>query len=1282
MKIESIFQKYFFISFLIGILISFILILFLLGIYANNYYDKSSMRNIMNLEKNYEESKIKSANIKLTSLLLKYQVHINELILFYQDIAEDLLKDENSHQLENGFLISAVSITFLHCFFYSRYTDTMALWILDSYATNSNIGRINEVAKKQLISFSHLVVNLDTIFRISSPETYSYFFYFEETELYITYPLALECNTFNVFYLKKYPYSERYKCLDENGFFHTSYKLKCESFFQNMMKSKTKTFDNNYLSNQNRTIFINNFNFTRNLDYYQEFSMCIQFEDPITNGKAYGCVSTIYSDLAEPLDNLNKNIKGYFFVSNIGLNNVFYYPNSYSTGKISSEYIFRWDSNYAVDEKQDFYNIIEKTFTSNYIEYIGDIEFEEIFVNGKNSSTQYFYRDGELFNYSIYPITLSNINGKKEHIFSIIYIYDNNMLLGSLYQNFFSLAIKMILSVFIFLIFCLGLIYLIYLAINHLSKDIVIPIKNVNYMLKGINIGGENRLKYLDFLSKKQDESLEKLENMFLLRNNKNKKGNNELINNNEIENLNEHFDKNINYNKEYYEESRYIENENNFYNFDEQLLQFRSLEIESLIKSLLDLKSAFILTSEDRQVNEIIDYSFSEEIFNKIKNKEGSIICESNIGNLQGQQMEYDKAIYHLALSLLDTKLKRFLKANISDELDDSDFLLNKIYYSFSTSNLKKKANKLQVKQMNSMNESFSQKDIGILINTRYCRLVHYYYIFFKNLRKLNKLNDNKIQEQFMSTTFHTLNYYHKILIQYIFLSYAKNDLVKIGESILNYLEFLIKFKFKISEEEKDTLEMNNRDNPEFIAKQNYKKKIFEKILDWFFLFDEYISYVKNNSSLDDIKSFLDVYSKSLNSENNDFNCENQSILLFRINIQKYDFLKAKFSLACGNYIDALFYFIRASKKNSIVIDGLIKKRSLKGIYKLLMKMKIRYNEPSLRDLYMEKEIKEYFETKNKIYNKKYRLGRKAAFRIRKSNNINSVTFGEEIENIKKNILFDFDECNSKGSKDIIVLIDLNIYNTNYEENIYLKNYKIDSFIEQTQLILNSYLSNNDRFCVLMYTDDYKIVCPLMKVNKIDINSFSKDLINYKNMIMNENNETDEYDININEFDEENDNLDDFNIGENNSNEFISIEGSSEISEQEEQNYDKVNILVNIINYVNSYSKIKEGEKNEKYIILFSDIINVNFKDEEELEKNMEDLIGDKNIIFLLIGKTKKNNLNNENNDIILENLIVKKFGVKSEIIEFENMKKIKTILSNNNVIKDEILYPNEIYK
>ena len=316
-------------------------------------------------------------------------------------------------------------------------------------------------------------------------------------------------------------------------------------------------------------------------------------------------------------------------------------------------------------------------------------------------------------------------------------------------------------------------------------------------------------------------------------------------------------------------------------------------------------------------------------------------------------------------------------------------------------------------------MNESFSQKDIGILINTRYCRLVHFYYIFFKNLKKLNKSNDNKIQEQIMNTTFHTINYYQKILIQYIFLSYAKNDFVKIGESILNYLEFLIKFKFKVSEEEKDVLEMYNRNHPDFLDKQNYKKKIFDKIINWFILFDDYIYYVRNNSSLDDIKSFLDDYSKSLNSENNEYNLENQSILLFRINIQKYDFLKAKFCLACGNNIDALFYFIRASKKSSIVIDGLIKKKSLKHIYKLLMKMKIKYNDLSLRNLLMEKEIKEYYENIYRINNKKINSDEKIVTKARKSNNINRITFGDEIENIKNNILLDVGKCNAKTEKD-----------------------------------------------------------------------------------------------------------------------------------------------------------------------------------------------------------------------------------------------------------------------
>ena len=108
-----------------------------------------------------------------------------------------------------------------------------------------------------------------------------------------------------------------------------------------------------------------------------------------------------------------------------------------------------------------------------------------------------------------------------------------------------------------------------------------------------------------------------------------------------------------VDYNKKFDEESEFIEKESNFYDFDEQLLQFRPLEIDRLVKALIDLKGALILTSSDQPVEQIIDYSNSEDIFRNFKNIEGATICQSNIGNLQSQLLKYDNAIYHLATSL-----------------------------------------------------------------------------------------------------------------------------------------------------------------------------------------------------------------------------------------------------------------------------------------------------------------------------------------------------------------------------------------------------------------------------------------------------------------------------------------------------------------------------------------------------------------------------------------------------------------------------------------------------
>ena len=209
----------------------------------------------------------------------------------------------------------------------------------------------------------------------------------------------------------------------------------------------------------------------------------------------------------------------------------------------------------------------------------------------------------------------------------------------------------------------------------------------------------------------------------------------------NEMEYNGEIINPNVDYNKKNDSESDYIEKKMNFYDFDEELLQYRPLEIDRLVKVLLDLKGALLLTSTDHQVEQIINYSYSEEVFRNFKNNEGTSICQSNIGNLQSQLLKFDKAIYHLALSLQNDKLKRFLSRTLSDELVESDSLLHKISLSYNKDKDKERINILAEKQQNNSKDNFSEKIIGILINSRYCKLINIYFNFMpkSNIELLN---------------------------------------------------------------------------------------------------------------------------------------------------------------------------------------------------------------------------------------------------------------------------------------------------------------------------------------------------------------------------------------------------------------------------------------------------------------------------------------------------------------------------------------------------------------
>ena len=118
------------------------------------------------------------------------------------------------------------------------------------------------------------------------------------------------------------------------------------------------------------------------------------------------------------------------------------------------------------------------------------------------------------------------------------------------------------------------------------------------------------------------------------------------------------------------------------------------------------------------------------------------------------------------------------------------------------------------------------------------------------------------------------------------------------------------------------------------------------------------------------------------------------------------------------------------------------------------------------------------------------------------------------------------------------------------------------------------------------------------MQVNKIDIKNFIKDLIYYKN----KNFTNEENDINVFEFKDKD--IDLFNLDGDNDSEYSEKE-SLELSEKDDINYDKIIGFIKAINYLNNYSRIKEGIITDKHIIIFTDLFNIKLFYEKRIEKN-----------------------------------------------------------------------------
>ena len=1399
MRLEDKFFKSFFYLFLIAITISMILVATILFYYSENYIDERTAKDVIHMEKKNANSNIYSMNVLLSNMILKLQVALKEALTLYINLSNETSLFEQDFDLNNSDVYNIYELEKLmkskDADFMSRL-EFISFWMIDKKIVNFNQMDMN--MKKQLYIFSLLTHSFMTIINSNNGLIKDIYFLFEETDLFVVYPFT---------YFNWDEFFEKYLndsgnpswCTDEKGNIIEYYKFRCRPFYRDILEAQKGSFDFNSKDQKNRRLFITPPypQFGRNTNNTNEltgivFTICIKFNDVITNKTAYICGDSEDENLFKSFDMFNEKLIGFVSVSAVGFNEAFYFPQLLENDdtKTLGEFIYRLDNNYYLEEKTTFLNVIQKYLTSNYINYINErnIEdepmnvFDDLFIDKAFGNNQKFYSNNIEYNYCLYPIVIENFDGKFEHVLSLIYIYNKHSLLEHMLDYQIDSKGRLIFQLILYIFFGSVLLYIISLYFKLLAKFIVVPIKNVHYMLEGINIGGEYRLKYLNGLKKKQEDNLEKLnkinqqlmkknmqnnKNMSEINTNKDKsqikdiltdqdkfklkkrinKSNskisltalkkrdtfhnilektakeenkeesklisdsnrdentaqnlkskinsknvtdeeklntttNEMINSNEENDINnidydqEYIDSNINYEKKYDSDGIMIEKELNFYDFDEELLQYRPVEIDNLVQSLLNLKSALILTSKNQEVENIIGYTNSEYTFSNFKNKSGKMICQSNIGNLQSRLSKYDKAIYHLALSLQNVDLKKLFSSSLSDELDESDSLLHMIELNYRKNTKERDINKLVKKQQRGKSQNFSQKNIETLINSRYNKLIIIYYKFFSLIQK-NRNNYEKLSGYFMHTNFHTINYYNKILIQYIYLCFISNDLVKIGESILDYIEFLIKFKLKNSKENNYIMNIHNKDIPEIKAKQIVKRKYFDKIINWINLFDSYAKQINENSALGNYKNVLDAYAHNLQSNQNQFDSGNESasVLLFQINLQRYDFLRGKFALACKEYNDALGFMINAAKKKRIVIDGLIKKRALKHIAKIAEKLKKsvinnNYSKLDYNNIFQKEKIKN-----NKINDKKNSINNNLEHN-NSENEIKPIKLIDKVYDIIEKINNDINETNEKQLKDLIILIDCN----------YLNKLVIDSYIDVSKTVMKNYMMNKDRIGVFFLINEYRIICPMVRKEEIDVINFCKKLDeSVEKLFKKENMEYTSIENEVIQEKIKSNGIDSFEGLKH-----YSFSNTDSSNESINNNTIRIEDTIKSMNYCLNYLKMKEISANENYFIYFCssikelmnyliEIENQDYLNNLSYESNTKKKIflqKEKKINFLLVGKYRPES------EEEYKTILYDYFGEKSELIPFDNMKKIKSILSSNNIINDNIFFPNELYQ
>lgn len=307
------------------------------------------------------------------------------------------------------------------------------------------------------------------------------------------------------------------------------------------------------------------------------------------------CVLSLTENIISKLNEINTMLSGYFFIMKANSKVPMYFPGNKDNIYESSLLRYEYDKNsyFYIDE------LIESKSKFNSVEKDGTL-----------------MKNGIKITYKKYPI---NVYVEKEilNILNLIYVvssntYDENM--KSLQRN---LIPNLILQFILFFILGSVLTLIVKYLIKGIAKRIVNPFKMVNQTLQGLK--GNKISNYQNDVSNEENNEEEfkiDSDNFSLVKPKKKKRV--------------------------------YQEEEN---------LQFEQQpeEVNSLLTKLISLKKLIKNTVINYNTQNILDLIFAREEFKNSQNDSGVLFCDSNIGNLSLKTEKYDKAIYHLSLSLLE---------------------------------------------------------------------------------------------------------------------------------------------------------------------------------------------------------------------------------------------------------------------------------------------------------------------------------------------------------------------------------------------------------------------------------------------------------------------------------------------------------------------------------------------------------------------------------------------------------------------------------------------------